>query len=259
MNSALYRGWVRHRRRSPRPHAFTVHLHLLLIDLAELPRLFEGRLLWSVDRPNLAAFRREDYLGDPALPLDEAVRREVQDALGRRPTGPIRLLTQVRTVGLCFNPVSFYWCFAEDGEQPDAIVAEITNTPWGERHRYVLDARVAPRQGRALRFRFPKRFHVSPFLPLDLEYDWLLTPPGPDLIAHLRDLDGETVLLDATLRLERRPLAGPTLARALLARPCASLAVLAAIYRQALVLWLKRTPFFAHPGRPRLPPSGAPS
>jgi DUF1365 family protein len=145
--SCLYEGWVRHRRHAPHAHAFRYRIYMLYLDLDELDRVFAGRWLWSVNRRNLAQFRRSDYLGDPTIPLAEAVRARVREALGRAPTGPIRLLTHLRYFGHCFNPVSFYYCYAEDGTTLDTIVAEITNTPWKERHSYVLPVAGAQRHG----------------------------------------------------------------------------------------------------------------
>lgn len=247
MNSALYTGWVRHRRRLPVPHAFRYRIYLAYLDLDELDRVFARRWFWSVGRRNLVEFRRSDYLGDPALPLDEAVRRRVQDATGHRPAGPVRMLAHLRTFGHCFNPVAFYYCYAEDGRTLDTIVAEITNTPWKQRHSYVLRVPGAERHGSALGWRFGKQFHVSPFLPLARDYAWRLQPPGETLRVHMDVQDGAAREFDATLVLQRRAITGATLARALLRYPLMTTKVVAAIHWQALRLWLKRVPVHDHP------------
>ena len=249
LHSAVYTGWVRHRRHRPHAHAFRYRLYLMYLDLAELDRVFAKRWLWSVGRRNVVEFRRSDFLGDPALPLDEAVRRRVQEETGRRPEGPIRLLAHLRTFGHCFNPVSFYYCYAADGTSLDTVVAEITNTPWKERHAYVLRADAAERHGAALGWSFDKAFHVSPFLPMQRGYRWRLQPPGKDLRIHMEVDDGHAPEFDATLVLHREPLAAPALARALARFPLMSLGVMFAIHWQALRLWLKRTPVHDHPTR----------
>lgn len=245
--SAIYMGWMRHRRSRPHPHAFRYRLYYLYLDLTELEHVFAHRWLWAVERRNLAWFRRRDYLGDPDTPLDESVRRCAAQGLGRRPQGPIRLLTQIRTFGYCFNPVSFYYCFAPDGATLDCIVAEITNTPWKERHRYVLDAQTAARHGSSWGWTFDKAFHVSPFLPMQRQYAWRFQLPADALRVHMdvRGDDGKD--FDATLVLERRPIDGPNLARCLWRYPFITLRVVIAIHWQAFLIWLARNPVYDHP------------
>jgi len=247
LQSAIYEGTVRHRRHGPVRNRFEYRLFMIYLDLEELPRVFRGRWLWSADRPALARFRREDYLGPTDLPLDRAVRDRVRAALGIDVDGPIRMLTHLRYFGFIMNPVTFYYCFDSGGERVEAIVAEITNTPWGERHAYVL-GRSRNRGGdKTLRFRFRKDFHVSPFLDMDLDYDWIFTPPGTRLSVHMGCERGGETAFDATLRLERREITGRALARVLLRHPFMTAKVAAGIYWQALRLWWKRCPFHPHP------------
>jgi len=247
MRSSLYSGWVRHRRCVPSEHSFQYRLFMMYLDLAELPQLFDRYWLWSARRWAPAWFRRADYHGDAARPLDEAVRDLVHERTGTRPLGPIRLLTHLRYFGYCFNPVSFYYCFDREDREVETIVAEITNTPWHERHAYVLPVSQAELEGSSWRFRFAKQFHISPFLPMDMAYDWRLSPPADRLQVHMQNWRDERAAFTATLNLTRRELSGPALARALLAFPVMTGQVTAAIYWQALRLALKRTPFFSHP------------
>jgi hypothetical protein len=247
MHSALYTGRVSHCRRQPRRREFSYATTMLWLDLAELDRVFERRWLWSTQRANLASYRREDYLGDPRVPLDQAVRDCVAATVGSRPVGPIRLLTQLRLYGLSFNPVSFYYCYDADDRHVAAIVAEITNTPWNERHRYVVTAGPGEGPHAALRGQFDKSFHVSPFMPMDLEYEWAFTEPRHELGIVMVNRHRGRKVFTASLQLARQPITGPRLAALLLNVPASGLGVLARIYWQALRLWARRTPYFEHP------------
>jgi DUF1365 family protein len=218
------------------------------LDLGELDQVFRGRWFWSARRPALAWFKRADYLGDANVPLDEAVRRHVASVTGKRPTGPIRMLSHLRTFGHCFNPVTFYYCYAADGTTAETIVAEITNTPWRERHAYVLPVDAAtPGAAGSHQFEFDKRFHVSPFMPMHQDYRWCFSVPGERLAVHMENSQGGAQVFDATLTLARREIGTASLAFALLRWPAATLRVLVAIYWQALRLRLKGVPFHAHP------------
>lgn len=252
MQSALYTGRLSHCRHQPVKHAFSYGLTLCWLDLAELDEVFRGRWFWSVRRPAPARFMRADYFGDPAIPLDTAIRDRVAQETGSRPAGPIRMLAQLRNFGFCFNPVSFYYCYDAGDAHVEAIVTEITNTPWNERHAYVLRPKAPAPDGGALRFGLAKSFHVSPFMPMDIDYDWRFTQPGQTLGVHMVNLHGGHRLFEASLALHRREITGPSLAAALARQPCGSLAALTRIYWQALRLWSKRTPFHAHPGN-RIP------
>lgn len=238
--SCIYEGSVRHRRMEPR-YEFRHRIALAYVDLAELPWLLNGRLIAS--RPGLVRFRRCDYLGDRAQPLDEAVRERVEHELGWRPTGPVRLLTHLRSFGHCFNPVSFYYCFEKTGSEVEALLAEVTNTPWGERHSYVI----AGRHGC-----FAKALHVSPFLSMDQTYLCHATLPGEGLSIHIENWRAGGRVFDATLVLRRRELTARSLRGITLRYPAASVRVLGLIYAHALALRLAGTPFFKHPGRARL-------
>ncbi len=248
--SCIYSGHIRHRRFLPVPNAFRYRLFLMYVDLDELPGLFEGVRFWSYEQPNLASFHRRYYFGDPSVPLADAVRGAVRDKLGLELDGPIRLLTHFRYFGYCYNPVSFYYCFDASGREVRAIIAEITNTPWGERQAYFLDARQSlhPLEGR-FKWAFPKTFHVSPFMPMNVMYDWRFNTPSDALNIHMTDrIDGEKYF-DATLTLTRKELSPRALTRVLLGYPALTAKVLVGIHWQALRLWLKRTPFYEHPGR----------
>lgn len=256
MHSALYTGRLSHRRFAPVTHAFGYRVTLAWLDLAELDRVFRGRWLWSTRRPAPAWLRRADYLGDPSVSLDTAVRYRVERETGTRPGGSIRMLTQLRTFGFCFNPVSFYYCFDARDRRVEAIVAEVANTPWNERHAYVLRAPDGGRPDAPLRFRIAKAFHVSPFMPMDLDYDWRFSMPGERLVVRMENRRAGRKLFDASLALQRREITARSLAATLARQPLASLTVLGRIYWQALRLSLKRAPFHVHPAK-RIPEKAA--
>lgn len=246
--SAVYAGTVHHRRLLPRHHAFAYPVGQLYLDLDEISQAFADHWLWSANRPNLAEFRRSDYLGPAHVDLAQAVRDLVRSRVGADASGPIRLLTHVRYFGYVFNPVSFYYCFARDGQTLEHVVAEITNTPWGERHAYVLPVEQGQRQGDRWAWSFAKAFHVSPFLPMDREYRWTFSTPRDDLRVYMQ-VRGDDVEFDARLSLTRRPLSRATLSRLLWRYPLMTAQVVGAIHWQALRLWLKRTPVHDHPAR----------
>lgn len=243
-SSAVYEGVVRHRRFTPVEHSFEYRVFMPMLDLGELPELFDGHRLWSARGRAVARFRREDYLGDPDTPLDESVRDLVAERTGRRPDGPVRVLAGVRTLGYLFNPVSFYYC----GTDPvQAVVAEVTNTPWGDQHAYVLDRGEA--EGSVMKAQADKQLHVSPFHDMDQRYSWKVTEPGDRLSVHIENRHEGELLFDATLSMERRELTPKSLRRVLVRYPVMPFAVSARIYLNALKLKLKGVPWHANPAR----------
>jgi uncharacterized protein len=231
--SAFYEGTVRHRRFAVRPRAFRHGISMAYVDLAEMPPLLARR------------FRRGDYLGPAGVPLDRAVRDRVRDATGEAPDGAIGVLTQLRTLGHCFNPVSFYYCHRADGTL-HSVIAEVTNTPWGERATYVLDGR-RDDPGDPLRSAFAKRMHVSPFQPMEQTYDISVTEPGERLGISIRNLEGGREAHVASLSLRRYEPTRARLLGALVRYPPMTAATLARIYCNALRLRLRGAQVHSHP------------
>ncbi|MGH2987068.1 MAG: DUF1365 domain-containing protein [Solirubrobacterales bacterium] len=246
-SSGLYEGWVRHRRLEPVEHSFRYPLFMAYVDLAELPEVLDPLRGWSARRPALAWLRRSDQLGDPSRPLSDCVRDAVEGELGERPRGPIRTLTNLRYFGHCFNPVSFHFCFAPGGERVAAVLADVSNTPWGERHAYAIRANGS----RVISARIEKRLHVSPLMGMDHVYEWRTTVPGDDLQVHIESRREGRVAFEATLSLRRRKLAPDTARRMLIRYPAMTAGVVARIYWQALRLRLKGAPWHPHPERSR--------
>ncbi|HEY7932233.1 MAG TPA: DUF1365 domain-containing protein [Solirubrobacteraceae bacterium] len=253
MNSCLYEGSVRHRRTGEITNELRYPLFMAYLDLDELPELFDGALTWSARRPALAWFRRRDHLGDPRMALKEAVGELVRERTGMTLRGPVRLLTNLRYFGHCFNPVSFYYCFDELGTNIVAVIAHVTNTPWGDSHCYVMAVESAEDHGSVnlVRGELRKRLHVSPLMGMDHVYDWRLSAPKEQLMVHIdsRDHGGETIF-DATLSLCRREISNGSLRRALLRYPFLTLRILARIYGHALALRLRGASYFPRPDRP---------
>jgi DUF1365 family protein len=240
--SCIYEGTIRHRRIDPQ-REFTHRLALAYVDLDELPELLGGRLI--ARRPGLLRLRRRDYLGDPRLPLHQAVRDTVQALGPTRPTGPIRLLTQLRSFGHCFNPVSFYYCLDESATRVQSVLVEVTNTPWGERHSYIL--RACDGGSPVLRGEFAKELHVSPFMGMDHTYTAAATAPGDTLSVHIESHRAGRAVFDATLALERHELTRASVARMTARYPLATIRVLALIYAHALGLKLAGLPVHHRP------------
>jgi DUF1365 family protein len=245
MKSRLYTGVLHHRRYRPRQHAFSYRVFMPYLCLDELPALFDGVPLWSARGRAPGRFRRADFLGDPTRPLVEEVRRRIREETGREHRGPIYLLANLRYFGIQMNPLCCYYCFSEDESRLEYLVAEVTNTPWNERHSYVLEAGTE----RRLRCDFDKAFHVSPFNPMAQRYHWRSNTPGRRLGIHLANSADGDLVFDATLALEAKPLTAGNLNRMLLAYPFMTAKVAAAIYWEALKLFLKRVPLYPHPER----------
>ena len=242
--TALYRGTVRHRRATPVVNEFSHRLFLAYLDVDALPGSLDHLPLWSGRRIAPVRFRRRDFLDGGEAPLGIAVRDLVESRLGRRPDGPIYLLAHLRTFGWLFNPLAVYYCWQRGGRALDAIVLEVTNTPWGERHHYVLDAR-----REATTARTAKALHVSPFLPMDMEYRVTWTVPGDGLSLRIEAGASDTVEFVAHLSLQRLALDRLSAASILLRYPFMSMRVSASIYRHALRLLRKGVPVHDHPSR----------
>ena len=245
----LYWGTISHHRHTPFNRFFKYPIFMAYVDISNLASVMKPSMLWNINKPAIVSYRRQDYHGDPAICLEDAVRKTMHEKTGREFKGPIRLLTHLRYFGYCFNPVSFYYCFDENDKKVEAIMAEVTNTPWKERHSYVINERLDSSSKISFTATPKKQFHVSPFWGMDHEYEWFFSNPEEALNVIMKNYkDGEKVF-NVALSLKRHAFSKKGLIKAIIRFPFATLMVVYRIHWQAFMLLIRRTPFFTHPDK----------
>lgn len=246
MTYQLYTGRVRHRRFHEKSHEFQYAIQLFYFDVASLTEAFAQQRFVSVEKFNWYSFQRRHYLPTTTGNLDEGARQLVRDKLGFTPKGKIFLLTQLSCLGYCFNPISLYFVFDETETELEALIMEVTNTPWDERHCYVLLPDTHPKPP-IYTFHMKKELHVSPFFDMQYQYHVNVKLEAKQIIVHMESFKGDKKHFDATLSVNRVNEEGAFLWRKLLHHPLTAYKVLAGIYWQAFKLWCKRVTFYNHP------------
>jgi uncharacterized protein len=234
LQSALYVGSVIHRRLAPRRHEFRYRVFWLLIDLDELPALAATLRFFSRNRFNFFSLYDADHGDGSTTPLRIQVERLLADARIDISGGAIRLLCMPRTLGYSFNPISIYFCHRADGTMA-ALLYEVHNT-FGDRHSYLIPVEA---QSGLLVQRASKVLHVSPFMDMDMRYDFRVARPGARVAISIGARDASGPVLATCLAGARKPLADRTLMQMFLTLPAITLKVIAAIHWEALRLWLK--------------------
>ena len=257
-HSYLYEGTVRHRRRLHAENKFKFSAFMFLLDLDELETVFADHWWWSTKRWAYGSFRRSDFCKafDSALPLKQCAIDFLRANGIEQPISRVCLLTQLRYCGFQMNPVSFYYCYGEDGngdagKRIVAIIAEVNNTPWGEQHQYLVPANdeATHRAGQLIKAdNIKKSFHVSPFMDLDMHYRMLFSVPGKKIAVKMENHQRGQKIFDVSLALNRKPINSWQLFLVSVKYPLYSFKVFAGIYFQALKLYFKRVPYFPHPG-----------
>ncbi len=239
---------------------------MVYLDLDEAESFFSKCRFWSYNKKNLASFYPNDFHKrsekiQSAQELKRAVLITVKEKSGLDLSGPVRMLTHLRYFGLIFNPVTFYYCFNQNNKLA-AIMAEIENTPWGERYTYVMDLATSENQARLssqltpqltleaktrFSWSFKKSFHVSPFFPMNMNYRWTFSLPEDQLSISMNSLQEIRQSFSANLALTKQPSEARYFDLMILRYPFITLKVICGIYWQALILLLKKTPFYSHP------------
>ena len=244
MNNLIFKGTIRHRRFTPFNQAFTYNTFMAYFDISEVESLLPSSFIFKVNKPALVSYYRSDYHGDSGLSLDESIRKTVKEKTGVKLNGPIRILTHLRYFGYCFNPVSFYYCFDKSDTKLEMIVAEVTNTPWNERHCYFITAI----NNKSFRQKLKKEFHVSPFWDMSHDYDWYFSNVSDTISVNMINYKKSKRVFDATLSLTKnKELTKLNLFLSVLRFPFSTLMVYLRIHYQAFKLWIKGATFYDHP------------
>ncbi len=256
----LFKGWVQHKRVKPQPHSFRYRYFQIWLDVEQEGVIDILSSFWSSKKLNLVRYRRQNYLPDDDS-LYDTICRKIKQETNQNFQGKAYLLGSLSYWGYCYNPVCFYFCYNEE-RKLEYILSEIHNTPWGERFTYVHNLSKAEsddqltdpantdnhRSGHS-KFKFEKQFHVSPFMPMNINYDWTFNITPNKVIINMNLQQDNNLIFNAAMNLTNAELNTQTARKIALRYPFMCINVLFAIYWQAFRLWLKKTPFYGHPNK----------
>lgn len=246
MQNAIYSGFVIHNRLSPKRHIFKYNITMFFLDVDDVENAFAKIPVASVNKFNLISFKRKNYLpSDDAASIREQIIKIINANGYAEVPDKIYILTHVGYFGYCYNPVSFFYCYSKE-EQLIYFLAEVNNTPWNERHVYFKKLDSSEPE---IKFNLDKKFHVSPFLPMDMIYKWNIKPPKESASVSMKCFEHNDLLFTASFMLTKKKLSAMNCFKALLQNPLATHLLHYRIYWQALKLLIKRTPFFHHTQR----------
>lgn len=247
-DNALYECRVMHHRLTPKEHRFDYRVFYLWLDLDQLDALYGSLRFFSRNLWNVFSFYDRDHLnlGEPTVKAN-LLRWLTGQGVDASSIARIQFLTFPRVFGYIFNPVSFFFCFDEQGTTL-CTVAQVTNT-YREQKPYLLRDRDADGRFRLIT---PKHFYVSPFSALDLHFDFKLRVPDDKLDIHIDDREGDRPILLSALTGERKPLTDARLLWFVVKYPLLTLRVIFLIHWHAFLLWCKRIPVHRKAAQPEL-------
>jgi hypothetical protein len=238
---AILTGEVGHKRYLPKVHGFDYQVHYFWLDLELLDQIPLQGWLWSQAPFAAYSYRRTDYLPGAEC-LTEAVRQKVRELGCTDAVERVCMMSPMANWGYYFSPLTLYYCF-DEARQLIALLAEVSNTPWNERHYYLVPVGNAEKS----HYQHDKAFHVSPFNPMDMQYHWTVTANSEKLELGITNVKDGDKVFSAWFKLLLQPFESKALKALLIRRPWQNVQVMSRIYWHALKLLLKAVPVYGHP------------